>query len=98
MIISVNKEKDMTSRDVVNILNKKFNTKKVGHTGTLDPLASGVLICLLGRDTKLVDIITSKYKEYIATFKLGFLTDTLDITGNIISKKKFDVDEDKIKR
>lgn len=82
--IVVNKPKDLTSRDVVNKLNKIFGTKKIGHTGTLDPIASGVLVCLVGKYTKLVDIITSSEKEYIATIKLGILTDTLDITGHIL--------------
>ena len=96
MIISVNKEKGMTSRDVVNKLVKIFNTKKIGHTGTLDPIASGVLICCIGSDTKLVNYITAKDKEYIATMKLGISTDTMDITGNVIQKKEYDVNEEKI--
>lgn len=87
-IIIVNKEKGLTSRDVVNKLCKIFNTQKIGHTGTLDPLASGVLVCLIGKYTKLVDLITSYDKEYIATIKLGIKTDTLDITGNILETKK----------
>lgn len=85
-IIIVNKEKNLTSRDVVNILNKSLKTKKIGHTGTLDPLASGVLVVCIGRYTKLVDKITSLEKEYIATIKLGIATDTLDITGKCILK------------
>jgi tRNA pseudouridine55 synthase len=85
-ILVINKEKDYTSRDVVNILNKKFMTKKIGHTGTLDPMATGVLVVCLGKYTKLVDKITCYDKEYIATIKLGILTDTLDITGNVIKK------------
>lgn len=85
-VIIVNKEKDMTSRDVVNKICKIFNTKKVGHTGTLDPLATGVLLVCLNRYTKLVDEITCLDKEYIAKIKLGFETDTLDITGKIINK------------
>lgn len=87
-ILVVNKEKGLTSRDVVNKLNKILNTKKIGHTGTLDPLASGVLVCLTGKYTKLVSMITSLEKEYIATIKLGIKTDTLDITGNIIETNK----------
>ena len=59
MIINVCKEKNMTSRDVVNIISKHLHTKKVGHTGTLDPLATGVLIVCTNHDTKLVDILTS---------------------------------------
>lgn len=96
MILNVYKEKNMTSRDVVNILCKKFHTKKIGHTGTLDPLATGVLVCLIEKDTKLVNIITSLTKEYIATIKLGIKTDTLDITGNVIEEKEYSVDKTKV--
>lgn len=93
-ILIVNKEKDYTSRDVINILNKKFNMKKIGHTGTLDPLATGVLVVCLGKYTKLVDKITSYDKEYVATIKLGIKTDTLDITGNILeTNNNINVDE-----
>ena len=87
-IIVINKEKDYTSRDVVNILSKILHTKKIGHTGTLDPMATGVLVCLTNKYTKLVDIITNNDKEYISEIKLGIKTDTLDITGNIIDTNK----------
>ena len=86
-IIVINKEKGMTSRDVVNKICKKFNTKKVGHTGTLDPLAQGVLVVCVGKATKLVELLTSNDKTYVATVKLGILTNTLDITGNVIEEK-----------
>ena len=95
-VIVINKEKNYTSRDIVNILSKKFNTKKIGHTGTLDPIATGVLVVVIGKYTKLVDILTSSYKEYIATLKLGIKTDTLDITGNILDKKDFNVNKEVI--
>ena len=95
-IIIVNKPKGITSRDVVNIVCKKLNTKKVGHTGTLDPIATGVLVITIGKATKLVDIITSDDKEYIAEVKLGVLTDTYDITGNIIRKEKYILDKNKL--
>ena len=96
MIINVCKEKNMTSRDVVNIISKHLHNKKVGHTGTLDPLATGVLLVCTDRDTKLVDILTSKTKEYIATMRLGIQTDTGDITGNIIKKASFRVNKEQI--
>ena len=96
MIINVCKEKNMTSRDVVNIISKHLHTKKVGHTGTLDPLATGVLIVCTNHDTKLVDILTSKNKEYIATMRLGLQTDTGDITGNIIKRSTYKVTKDQI--
>ena len=96
--IIINKEKGMTSRDVVNRLNKIFNTKKIGHIGTLDPMATGVLVCLIGKYTKLCDILVNHDKEYLASFKLGVLTDTLDITGNILDSKDYDVSIDDVRR
>ena len=83
-VLVVNKEKDYTSRDVVNIVSKVLNTKKIGHTGTLDPIAEGVLVLTIGKATKLGEVLTSNEKEYIATVKRGILTDTLDITGETI--------------
>ena len=96
-VLIINKEKGMTSRDVVNVLTKIFNTKKIGHTGTLDPIDEGVLVICLGKCTKLCELLTSKYKEYIATIKLGIATDTLDITGNILKEAKYEVTEKQIK-
>ena len=90
-ILLVNKDKDMTSRDVVNKLIKVFNTKRIGHTGTLDPIATGVLVVCIGKYTKLCDLLTSTYKEYIATIKLGIKTDTSDITGTIVEQKDYQV-------
>ena len=95
-ILLVNKEKDYTSRDVVNIISKKFKTKKVGHTGTLDPLATGVLAICIGKYTKLADYITAYNKEYVAEVILGIKTDTGDITGNILETKDTNLNEDKI--
>ena len=83
-ILVINKEKNYTSRDVVNIVGKYLGTKKVGHIGTLDPLATGVLVLCVGSALKMVKLLVNHNKEYIATFKLGIETDTLDITGNII--------------
>lgn len=96
-IIVINKDKDYTSRDVVNVIGKIFNTKKVGHTGTLDPLATGVLIVCMNKALKVVDLITASDKEYIAKVVLGIDTDTLDITGNIINECKTDVNVDIVK-
>lgn len=96
-VLLVNKQKHVTSRDVVNELTHIFNTKKIGHTGTLDPIASGVLVCTIGKYTKLNDVLTSKYKEYIATMELGYLTDTLDNTGTVLSKSDNIPNEDRIK-
>lgn len=96
--IIVNKAPNMTSRDVINILNKKFNTKSIGHTGTLDPIAEGVLVCLIGKYTKLTDILINHDKEYIASFKLGILTDTLDITGKILKEEKINLTKEEIQK
>lgn len=83
----VNKPEGFTSRDVVNKLSKILKIKKIGHTGTLDPIATGVLVCLTGKYTKLVDLLTSLDKEYTAEIKVGIKTDTGDITGNVIEEK-----------
>lgn len=87
-VILVNKEKGKTSRDVVNDISHILKTKKVGHTGTLDPIATGVLVITVGRYTKLTEVLTSTYKEYIAEFKLGVLTDTLDSTGEVLKNEE----------
>ncbi|MFR5856184.1 MAG: tRNA pseudouridine(55) synthase TruB [Bacilli bacterium] len=95
-LIVVNKEKGKTSRNIVNELNIILGTKKIGHTGTLDPIASGVLVCVIGKYTKLVNILVNDTKEYIAEIKLGISTDTLDITGNIISTSIVDITKNDI--
>ena len=87
-VLFINKEKNMTSFDVVNKISKLFGIKRVGHTGTLDPLATGVLIVAVGQATKVVELLTSTYKEYIAEVKLGIKTDTLDITGEVLDTKE----------
>ncbi len=84
-IIIVNKKAGMTSRDVVNQLNRILNTKKIGHTGTLDPIAEGVLVVCTGKALKLSELLTATYKEYIAEIKLGLQTDTGDKTGQVIA-------------
>ena len=86
-IILINKEKGLTSRDIVNIISKKIGTKKIGHAGTLDPLATGLMVIGVNKGTKILELLTLDKKEYIATVKLGIQTDTYDITGNIIKEK-----------
>jgi len=95
-IVLVDKKVGYTSRDIVNIISKKLNTKKVGHTGTLDPIASGVLIICVGKATKLVKLLTSEDKEYIATITLGILTDTLDTEGKILKEEKIHINKSDI--
>lgn len=85
-LLVINKPKDVTSRDVVNEVSKIFKTKKVGHTGTLDPIATGVLVLTINKATKLSEIITSEEKVYQAEVVLGIKTDTLDITGNVLEE------------
>ena len=94
-VIVVNKPEGITSRDVVNKLVKEFSTKSIGHIGTLDPMATGVLVCLVGKYTKLGSIMVDHDKEYIATFKLNILTDTLDSEGKILKtdNKKISLEE-----
>ena len=85
-IIPINKPKDWTSFDVVNKLKYKVKPLKVGHLGTLDPMATGVLLVTVGKATKLFDLMQEKTKTYIATFQFGYLTDTLDATGTTIEQ------------
>ncbi len=87
-IIIVNKEKNMTSYDVVKEISKQLGTRKVGHTGTLDPMAEGVLIVCVGEATKIAELITAHDKEYIAEAVLGIKTDTYDIEGKVIETKE----------
>jgi tRNA pseudouridine55 synthase len=87
-IVNIYKEQGFTSHDVVAKLRGIYGQKKIGHTGTLDPMAEGVLIVCLGQATKLSDLILTKDKQYVARMKLGLVTDTDDITGNVIESKE----------
>lgn len=95
-ILIINKDLGYTSRDVVNIVSKQLGTKKVGHTGTLDPSATGVLVLCVGNALKLCEMMTNHDKEYIAGVTLGIETDTLDMDGNVISTVDVDIDKNKI--
>ena len=95
-IIIVNKEPEYTSRDVVNIISKLLNTKKVGHTGTLDPSASGVLVVCVGKALKICDMLINHDKEYIADIILGIETDTLDMDGKVLSTENVDIEQKEI--
>jgi len=85
-VLIINKHKGVTSHDIVFKIRKLFNTRKVGHTGTLDPMAEGVLPVLIGRAAKAAEYLTAEDKGYIATLQLGITTDTEDTTGNILTK------------
>ncbi len=82
-VLLVDKSQAMTSHDVVAITRRALNTKKVGHCGTLDPLATGLLIITIGRGTKIQDLLMSEDKEYIGTLKLGEETDSQDSDGQV---------------
>lgn len=95
-VINIYKIKGFTSHDVVAKLRGIMRQKKIGHTGTLDPDATGVLPVCLGSATKLCDMLTDKEKEYIARVKLGVTTDTQDMTGTVLSEKKVDVTKEQV--
>ncbi|OUQ09260.1 tRNA pseudouridine(55) synthase TruB [Erysipelatoclostridium sp. An15] len=88
-VIIVNKPAGMTSHDVVNRIRKIFKTKKVGHCGTLDPDATGVLVVAVNKATKLLQFLTADNKEYIATLSLGTATDTYDASGEVTATKEY---------
>lgn len=96
-VILIDKEQGMTSFDVVAKIRRLFGTKQVGHTGTLDPMATGLLPVMVGRAVKASEFLSSFDKEYIATLKLGITTDTEDITGKILSKSEDIPDFDTVK-
>ena len=96
-IINIYKPAGMTSHDVVNIVRRIIGTKKVGHTGTLDPDAEGVLPVCINRGTKVADMLTVSDKRYTATFMLGVTTDTLDISGEILEERPVNVTEQQIR-
>ena len=90
-IVIVNKDKGFTSHDVVNVIRKIFGTRKVGHTGTLDPDATGVLPICIGKATKIADMLTFSDKCYVAKVKLGITTDTQDISGEVLNRADVNV-------
>lgn len=94
--INVYKEKGQTSHDVVNKIRKIFGTKKVGHTGTLDPNATGVLPIAVNNATKVIEYMEHDDKTYIAELTLGITTDTEDIWGNILEEKAVNVGKEEI--
>ena len=87
-ILAINKSRGMTSHDIVNRVRRLYNTKRVGHAGTLDPMATGVLIVLVGRAAKACEYISSDRKAYRATLRLGLTTDTEDISGEVLSQSE----------
>lgn len=92
-IIVIDKPKDFTSFDIVAIMRKICHTKKIGHAGTLDPMATGVLPILIGNATKAQSLLPNTNKEYLASFKLGIQTDTQDITGKVLATSSVNISE-----
>ncbi|WP_336017261.1 tRNA pseudouridine(55) synthase TruB [Fusobacterium polymorphum] len=97
-IIIVNKPKGITSFDVIRKLKKILKTKKIGHTGTLDPLATGLMLICIGKATKLASDLEAKAKVYIANFDIGYATDTYDIEGKKIVENIIDVSKEDLEQ
>ena len=97
-IINVYKEKGFTSHDVVAKLRGIFHQKKIGHTGTLDPDAVGVLPVCLGKATKVCELLTDKDKTYHAVVRLGLSTDTQDMSGKVLEEKEVEITEEQLRK
>ena len=95
-LLIINKPKDITSFGAVARVRRIANTKKVGHTGTLDPMATGVLPIFVGRATQLCSFLLDADKTYTATFLLGTVTDTCDVTGNLLSQNEVNVNAEQV--
>src|ERR1041384_3267521 len=86
-VLLVDKAEGMTSHDVVALVRRKLEIKKVGHCGTLDPIATGLLLLTIGRGTKVQDLLMSEDKEYVGTLVLGVITDTQDRQGETLEQR-----------
>ena len=95
-ILNINKPEGWTSQDVVAKLRGRLHIRRVGHTGTLDPMATGVLPVCFGKATRIIEYYDDDFKTYEAEMKLGMETDTLDITGTVLETKPVDVSEDDV--
>lgn len=96
-LLLIDKPADMTSHDVVHHLRRALGQKSIGHTGTLDPIATGLMIVVLGEATKLSDYLVMKDKSYRFTVRLGITTDTLDRTGQVLTETPFAVPDSKVR-
>src|SRR5712671_5871726 len=97
-VLLVDKAEGMTSHDVVALVRRRLEIKKVGHCGTLDPIATGLLLLTLGRGTKIQDLLMSEDKEYVGTLTLGVSTSTQDREGEIVEQREVPVlGEDEIR-
>lgn len=95
-ILNINKPEGWTSQDVVAKLRGRLHIRRVGHTGTLDPMATGVLPVCFGKATRIIEYYDDDFKTYEAEMKLGMVTDTLDITGTVLETKPVDVSKDDV--
>ena len=95
-ILLIDKEPDWTSNDVVSKLKGILHERRIGHSGTLDPMATGLLVVFVGRATRAVEFAEGHDKRYTASLRLGTVTDTQDITGNILSQKTADISEEQL--
>ena len=95
-ILNINKSEGWTSQDVVAKLRGRLHIRRVGHTGTLDPMATGVLPVCFGKATRIIEYYDDDFKTYEAEMKLGMVTDTLDITGTVLETKPVDVSEEDV--
>lgn len=95
-ILNINKPEGWTSQDVVAKLRGRLHIRRVGHTGTLDPMATGVLPVCFGKATRIIEYYDDDFKTYEAEMKLGMVTDTLDITGTVLETKPVDVSEEDV--
>jgi tRNA pseudouridine55 synthase len=97
-VLLVDKAEGMTSHDVVALVRRKLQIRRVGHCGTLDPIATGLLLITVGRGTKVQDLLMSEDKEYVGTFVLGLTTDTQDRQGKVIQQRPVpEIDENRIR-
>lgn len=97
-VVCINKHEGVTSHTIVNIVRRLYNTKQVGHTGTLDPMATGVLPIMVGRAVKASEYLTAEDKGYIAEMQLGITTDSGDITGTVTSRNNAIPSPDEVKK
>jgi tRNA pseudouridine55 synthase len=86
-VLLIDKPQRMTSHDVVAVVRRKLQTKKVGHCGTLDPMATGLLIVVVGKGTKIQDLLMAEDKEYFGSMRLGVITDSQDADGEVIEER-----------
>jgi tRNA pseudouridine55 synthase len=97
-VLLVDKEQEMTSHDAVAIARRSLGIKKIGHCGTLDPMATGLLMLVVGKATKIQDLLMSEDKEYVGTLTLGATTNTQDAKGEVVEERPFDdVTEEQIR-